>query len=115
MIYVVAACKACPFFVPVNGGSCSGGFPELKKVDVDPETGRPEWCPVSATSLRVREVGADNGLPALAVAECENCPFYYEDGKRRCNVANPKGRPILSEGERPVWCALRKEVIVVRS
>ena len=115
MIYVVSACHSCPLFVPTGGGSCSGRFPELKLVDVDPESGRPEWCPATGASIRVAEERANNGLPAISVDNCPRCPFFFEDEKRRCNVANPKGRPILSGDERPVWCALRKEVIVVRS
>lgn len=115
MIFVVSACSACPFYLAGNEGKCSGRFPELKQVDVDPETTRPEWCPASGAALRVTEAASCNsGLPAMAVNECEDCPFFFQNEKRRCNIANPKGRPILTDGERPVWCVLRKEVAVIR-
>ncbi|OBQ51552.1 hypothetical protein [Halodesulfovibrio spirochaetisodalis] len=116
MIYVVSACAACPFYLSDHGGQCSGRFPELKEVDVDPESAKPDWCPVRDAALRVTESASNNsGLPAVAVDECEDCPFFFQNEKRRCNIANPKGRPILTDGERPVWCVLRKEVIVIRS
>ncbi|MCG8531589.1 MAG: hypothetical protein MI749_13135 [Desulfovibrionales bacterium] len=115
MIYAVSSCSACPFYITEDDGVCTGCFPEKKTVDVDSEATRPEWCPVHGQSLRVTERASNNtGLPAIPVDECSNCPFYYENEKRRCNIANPKGRPILSEGERPVWCILRKEVVVIR-
>lgn len=115
MIYVVSACAACPLFLSDNGGNCSGRFPELKPVDVDPTSTKPEWCPVSSSTLRVTESASNNtGLPAIAVDECEECPFFYQNERLRCNIANPKGRPMLDDGERPVWCVLRKEVILIR-
>ncbi|SHI47954.1 hypothetical protein [Halodesulfovibrio aestuarii] len=115
MIYVVSACAACPFYLSDNGGNCSGRFPELKQVDVDPESTKPEWCPVSSSALRVTEAASNNsGFPAIPVTECNDCPFYFQNEKRRCNIANPKGRPILAECERPVWCVLRKEMVLIK-
>jgi len=115
MIFVVSACAACPFYLSDNGGNCSGRFPEIRSVDVDPEAGKPEWCPVNDEAMRVTEPASNNtGLPAIAVDDCEQCPFFFKNEKCRCNIANPKGRPIMTDGERPVWCVLRKEVVVVR-
>ena len=114
MIYAVSTCNACPFYIEADGGNCNGRFPEKRVVDVDVEATKPEWCPVSGQALRVAESTANNGLPAMPVDECDHCPFFFQNEKRRCNIANPKGRPILTDGERPVWCVLRKEVVVIR-
>jgi hypothetical protein len=44
------------------------------------------------------------------------CPFWRQDGNERmCVIATPPMRPILTEEtDRPSWCKLRKEQIIVR-
>jgi len=115
MIYAVSTCGACPFYIADGGNHCSGCFPERKEIDVDPKSSRPEWCPVRGSALRVTESeAASNGFSAIVVEDCNACPFFFENEKRRCNIANPKGRPILTDEKRPMWCSLRKELAVVR-
>lgn len=48
------------------------------------------------------------------VNACKECPFYYETDAARCTVATPRGRPIVTDEPRPVWCPLRKEQMIVR-
>ena len=115
MIYAISTCSSCPFYIADDSGNCTGRFPEKRVVDVDAQSTKPDWCPLASDAIRVME-GETNttGLPGIPVTECDGCPFFYENGKRRCNIANPKGRPILTDEPRPVWCSLNKEVVVVR-
>ncbi|MDY0275887.1 MAG: hypothetical protein RBR42_10720 [Desulfomicrobium sp.] len=51
----------------------------------------------------------------FVITQCTDCPFLHlVDGQKTCNVALPKGRPITPDVDRPVWCKLRKEQIIVR-
>lgn len=51
----------------------------------------------------------------LVVTKCQECPFLNQDGDQKsCNVALPKGRPVTTASERPSWCRLRREQIIVR-
>lgn len=51
----------------------------------------------------------------FVITKCVDCPFLnLANGKKTCNVALPKGRPIELDTERPAWCKLRKEQIIVR-
>lgn len=53
----------------------------------------------------------------LVVTKCMECPFWRQDGNERmCVIATPPMRPILTEEtDRPSWCKLRKEQIIVRN
>lgn len=52
----------------------------------------------------------------LVVTKCLECPFLRREGAERlCVIATPPMRPILTEdNDRPMWCKLRKEQIIVR-
>ena len=52
----------------------------------------------------------------IAVKRCRECPFLTNwDDKQRCNVSNPKGRPLaLEEFDRPSFCPLRREKVIVQ-
>jgi hypothetical protein len=51
----------------------------------------------------------------LVVTKCMQCPFMRrENNEKCCIIATPPMRPILSDEERPPWCTLRKEQIIVR-
>jgi hypothetical protein len=46
---------------------------------------------------------------------CKECPFSsIEKGKRVCNISLPKHRAVETEDDRPFWCRLRKEQVIVR-
>jgi hypothetical protein len=51
----------------------------------------------------------------FVVTKCADCPFMSTvDGHRACNIAIPHQRPIADDEERPSWCKMRKEQIIVR-
>jgi len=51
----------------------------------------------------------------FVVTKCADCPFLsMVDGHRACNIAIPHHRPIPDDEERPSWCKMRKEQIIVR-
>jgi hypothetical protein len=51
----------------------------------------------------------------FVVTKCADCPLMsMEEGRRACNVGPPSGRPIPEEDERPSWCRMRKEQIIIR-
>lgn len=83
------------------------------------KTGRPEWCPLEPAGMVVHEAGSVEDASCVQCAdirvfECGACPFYFETNKRRCNIANPRCRPIMTDDPRPFWCALRKEGVIMR-
>jgi len=49
------------------------------------------------------------------VTKCADCPFMaVVNGERTCNIATPRQRPITEDEDRPFWCKMRKEQIIVR-
>ncbi len=49
------------------------------------------------------------------VTECNVCPFCHRvEGIRRCAVSSPKMKGIHEEADRPSWCVLRREAVIVR-
>ncbi|MBE1424422.1 hypothetical protein H4684_001052 [Desulfomicrobium macestii] len=51
----------------------------------------------------------------FVVTKCANCPLLsYVEGQRVCNVGPPSQRPIPEADERPTWCRMRKEQIIIR-
>lgn len=51
----------------------------------------------------------------IIVTKCSECPFLsIVDSQSVCNVATPRYRPILCEEDRPTWCKMRKEQVIVR-
>ena len=51
----------------------------------------------------------------FVIKRCDQCPFANkEEGPMACSVATPKNRPLHEYPERPTWCKLRKEQIIVR-
>lgn len=51
----------------------------------------------------------------LVVRNCKDCPFCVDrDGRMFCNVSTPKKREILLEDERPNFCKLRRESVIVK-
>jgi len=51
----------------------------------------------------------------FVVTRCDDCPFLaLVDGLRACNIATPRLRPLPEDEERPSWCKMRKEQIIVR-
>ncbi|GAB1411019.1 hypothetical protein MASR1M90_21730 [Desulfovibrionales bacterium] len=50
----------------------------------------------------------------VVIRKCLECPFMaLVDGVKVCNIATPYQRPTGDE-DRPSWCKLRKEQIIVR-
>lgn len=112
MIFVVTECNQCPFMnVPGGERVCNIADPKLRPIP-DGEK-RPEWCGLRAGQKTVRDF--PGGQASAVVTACEECPFMSVlEGRRACNVATPSQRPIPEEDERPFWCKLRKEQIIVR-
>ena len=51
----------------------------------------------------------------IVVSKCVECPFMaVVEGERVCNIAVPYQRSVGEDGERPSWCKLRKEQVIVR-
>lgn len=51
----------------------------------------------------------------FVVTKCVECPFLsMANSQRVCNVATPRHRPITGDEDRPSWCKMRKEQIIVR-
>ena len=51
----------------------------------------------------------------FVVTKCDDCPCLNEkNGQRGCNAAIPRNRPIPEGEDRPFWCKLYKEQIIVR-
>lgn len=122
MIYLAGSCTACPAYqADVDGVcGCMAARGDSRSVSADAAAaGRPEWCPLEISPVKLYEANdatqascAD--CSAWLVHACTACPFYYETNKRRCNVGNPKGRPIHTDDPRPTWCLLCKESVIIR-
>ncbi|WP_174408052.1 hypothetical protein [Desulfovibrio psychrotolerans] len=99
-------------------GFCAA--PAAKRPGFGPKeaaAGRPDWCPLEAGSIQVRESDEGACAPGAApgsVCACDDCPFFFQTDKRRCNIATPKGRPLLTDEPRPLWCRLRREGVIIR-
>lgn len=52
----------------------------------------------------------------IVVKRCKGCPFLtFGEEMHRCNASNPTGRPVAPEEvERPSFCPLRREQVIVR-
>ncbi|SHN70289.1 hypothetical protein [Desulfovibrio litoralis] len=53
----------------------------------------------------------------IVVSGCNRCPFLNEGETPECNVSTPPKRPLFAETlavERPSWCPLKKEKIIVQ-
>lgn len=51
----------------------------------------------------------------VIVRTCKDCPCLTQvDDKAWCNASTPKGRPVDPEEERPSFCPLRREQIIIR-
>jgi hypothetical protein len=51
----------------------------------------------------------------MTVTACDECPFLgVFEGERVCNVGPPPRRPLPGDEDRPFWCRMRKEQIIVR-
>lgn len=49
------------------------------------------------------------------VRKCKDCPFLTSVGENIwCNVSTPKGRSVDLDEDRPSFCPLRKEQVIVR-
>lgn len=49
------------------------------------------------------------------IGKCDECPFcVVHEEYKTCNVATPKFRKMELAVERPMWCALRREQVIVR-
>lgn len=112
MIFVVKRCADCPFMSAVNGQqTCNIATPAHRPIDS--QDGRPDWCGLRSGQKNVRDFPGPQGC--LVATKCEECPFLSTvDGQRGCNVAIPRQRPIADDEERPFWCKMRKEQIIVR-
>lgn len=51
----------------------------------------------------------------LVIRACTECPMMRTgDNAPVCAVATPKNRPIPSGADRPSWCPLRREKVIVQ-
>ena len=51
----------------------------------------------------------------IVVRKCKDCPFLLElPDVNRCNASNPPRRPLHDLEERPSFCPLRREQVIVR-
>jgi len=51
----------------------------------------------------------------LVIRTCSECPMMRTDnGANVCAVATPKNRPIPGDTDRPSWCPLRREKVIVQ-
>jgi hypothetical protein len=124
MIWMIGKCKECPMFWSDEAGHCGASFVGGgERNRLVPEemaaAGRPEWCPLEPAGMVVKEAGSAEEVSCencsdVLVYECAACPFFFETNKPRCNVANPRARPIMTDDPRPFWCALRKEGVIMR-
>ena len=112
MIFVVTKCNQCPFSSLVQGERvCNISEPRHRPV-VDEET-RPDWCGLRSGQKNVRDFAGSQTF--MVVTACDNCPFLgVFEGERVCNVGPPPRRPLPGEEDRPFWCRMRKEQIIVR-
>ena len=50
----------------------------------------------------------------IAVKDCKSCPFMQLADPALCKVSTPKNRPLDPALDRPTWCPLRREQMIVR-
>lgn len=50
----------------------------------------------------------------LVVHNCSDCPFCTSGEPSKCSVSTPKHRPLDEKLQRPTWCPLRREQVIVR-
>jgi len=51
----------------------------------------------------------------VIVRKCKDCPCLTQvDANVWCNASTPKGRPVDPEADRPSFCPLRREQIIIR-
>lgn len=121
MIWLMGKCVECPAYWKGDTGHCGCTKNDGNVIDdALAGSGRPEWCPLKPAGMTVHEVKEESAAVCenwndVRVFACNTCPFYYQTDKRRCNIGNPKGRPIHTEDPRPTWCPLRKESVIVRN
>ena len=112
MIFVATKCAQCPFMTFVDGSrACNISTPRHRPIP-DGED-RPDWCGLRSGQKNVRDV--DGRQTFMVVTACGECPFLsIVEGRRVCNIGPPSQRPIAEEDDRPSWCRMRKEQIIVR-
>ena len=51
----------------------------------------------------------------LIARKCRDCPFLLElPDSLRCNISSPPRRQVADDPERPSFCPLRREQVIVR-
>lgn len=50
----------------------------------------------------------------LVIQKCVDCPFCTQGEPAHCSVSTPKHRPLDTKHQRPSWCPLRREQVIVR-
>lgn len=51
----------------------------------------------------------------IVVRKCADCPFCFKtEPHSQCSISTPKMRPLDEDLDRPSWCPLRREQIIVR-
>lgn len=51
----------------------------------------------------------------IIATRCVDCPFMsVVNEEQTCNIAVPRNRPITGDEDRPTWCKMRKEQVIVR-
>lgn len=51
----------------------------------------------------------------IVVRKCVDCPFCFKtEPHSQCSVSTPKMRPLDEDLDRPSWCPLRREQVIVR-
>jgi hypothetical protein len=112
MIFVVTRCDQCPFMSLADGGRTCGISSPRHSAIPDGEQ-RPSWCGLRSGQKNVRDFPGAQTF--MVVSRCDECPFLSTvEGRRVCNVGPPAHRPIPDEDDRPFWCRMRKEQIIVR-
>lgn len=112
MIFVVTKCAECPFMgIEENELFCNLASPQ--RLPISDKDQRPDWCGLRSGQRVVRDFPGSQATHV--VSTCAECPFLSRiDGCRACNAAIPRYRPMRDEEERPFWCKMRKEQIIVR-
>jgi len=112
MFYVVTKCDQCPFLRLEDATRlCNVSEPAMRPLTGEED--RPQWCALRQGQIAVRDF--PGGASTIVVERCNQCPFLsFVNGRRACNVATPCRRPIFDEDERPTWCKMLKEQIIVR-
>ena len=112
MIFVTTQCSQCPFLTFVDGRrACNVATPRQRPIPDGDD--RPAWCELRSGQKNVRDFAGARTF--MVVTACNECPFLsLVEGRRVCNVGPPSQRPIPDEDDRPSWCRMRKEQIIVR-